>query len=130
MILTIYDSDVLIQEVRQAGVHGYVRKRDSDRDLISAIQALVSNKTSYPPALTPNMHRPLKRDRGKPQPGLTTRQKEIVKLLAQGFHSGKIAEMLGISNEDRGDTQTEYLFEDELPFDGGSGPVCDPQWDH
>src|SRR5437588_3559679 len=97
LILTIHDSDVLIQEMRQAGVHGYVRKHDSDRDLISAIQALVSNKPFYLPAMTPNMHRPLKRDRGRPQPGLTTRQKEIVKLLAQGLHSGKIAEMLGIS---------------------------------
>ncbi|PYU23562.1 MAG: hypothetical protein DMG30_11165 [Acidobacteria bacterium] len=44
LILTIHDSGVLMQEMRQAGVHGYVRKRDSDRDLISAIQALVSNK--------------------------------------------------------------------------------------
>ncbi|PYU19415.1 MAG: DNA-binding response regulator [Acidobacteria bacterium] len=99
LILTIHDSDVLIQEMRQAGVHGYVRKHDSDRDLISAIQALVSNKPFYLPAMTPNMHRPLKRDRGRPQPGLTTRQKEIVKLLAQGLHSGKIAEMLGISKK-------------------------------
>ena len=99
LILTIHDSGVLMQEMRQAGVHGYVRKRDSDRDLISAIQALVSNETFYLPAMTPNMHRPLKRDRGKPQSGLTTRQKEIVKLLAQGLHSGKIAEMLGISKK-------------------------------
>jgi len=50
LILTIHDSDVLIPEMRQAGVHGYVRKHDSDRDLISAIQALVSNETFYPPA--------------------------------------------------------------------------------
>jgi len=45
------------------------------------------------------MHRPLKRDRGKPQSGLTTRQREVVKLLAQGLHSEKIAEMLGISKK-------------------------------
>jgi len=99
LILTIHDSDVLIPEMRQAGVHGYVRKGDSDRDLISAIQTLASDRTFYLPAMTPNMHRPLKRDRGKPQPGLTTRQKEVVKLLAQGFHSGKIAEMLGINKK-------------------------------
>src|SRR5207302_4740829 len=52
LILTIHDSGVLMQEMRQAGVHGYVRKRDSDRDLISAIQALVSNETFYLPAMT------------------------------------------------------------------------------
>src|SRR5438309_3101475 len=51
LILTIHDSDVLIQEMRQAGVHGYVRKRDSDRHLISAIKALVKNESFYPTEL-------------------------------------------------------------------------------
>jgi len=49
--------------------------------------------------MTTNIHRLRKRDRGKPQPRLTTRQREVVKLLAQGLHSEKIAEMLGISKK-------------------------------
>jgi DNA-binding NarL/FixJ family response regulator len=97
LIFTIHDSDVLIEEVRQAGAHGYIRKSESDRDLISAIKALVGNKTFYPPAMTTNLHQPLKRDRRKPQLFLTPRQKEIVTLLAKGLRSEKIAEMLGIS---------------------------------
>jgi len=99
LIFTIHDSDVLIREMQQAGAHGYIRKGESERDLISAIKTLLSNKTFYPPVMTTNMHRPRKGDRGKPQPRLTTRQKEIVKLLAQGLHSGKIAETLGISKK-------------------------------
>ena len=99
LILTIHDSDVLIQEMRQAGVHGYVRKGESERDLIPAIKTLLSNKAFYPSVMTTNIHRLRKRDHGKPQPRLTTRQREVVKLLAQGLHSEKIAEMLGISKK-------------------------------
>ena len=99
LILTIYDSDDLIEELRQAGAHGYIRKSESDRELISAINALVNNKTFYPLVTTTNTHQSLKRVSRKPQARLTARQKEVVKLLAQGFHSGKIAEMLGISKK-------------------------------
>ncbi|PYU27025.1 MAG: hypothetical protein DMG30_00475 [Acidobacteria bacterium] len=76
-----------------------IRKGESERDLIPAIKTLLSNKAFYPSVMTTNIHRLRKRDRGKPQPRLTTRQREVVKLLAQGLHSEKIAEMLGISKK-------------------------------
>jgi DNA-binding NarL/FixJ family response regulator len=100
LMLTIHDSDDLIQELRQAGVHGYIRKSESDQDhLISAVKALVTNKSFFPRLITPNAHRPFKSDRRRNKPRLTTRQKEIVKLLAQGIRSEKIAETLGISRK-------------------------------
>jgi DNA-binding NarL/FixJ family response regulator len=100
LMLTIYDSDDLIHELRQAGVHGYIRKSESQQDhLISAVKALVTNKPFFPPSITPNTHRPFKSDRRHNKPRLTTRQKEIVKLLAQGIRSEKIAGMLGISRK-------------------------------
>lgn len=100
LILTIHDSDDLIQELRQSGVHGYIRKSESNRDhLVSAIKAVVTNKAFFPPLIAANTHRPFKSDRRQAKPRLTTRQKEIVKLLAQGIRSEKIAETLGISRK-------------------------------
>lgn len=95
LILTVHDSDALIQETRQAGAHGYICKRESERDLIAAIKALASNKTFFPAAMTADTHRPFNSER-RTQPRLTSRQKEIVKLLAEGLHSEKIAARLGI----------------------------------
>lgn len=95
LILTVHDSDVLIQQTREAGAHGYIRKVDAERDLISAIKALVSNQNFYPPKLTTDF--PQTNNCRKAQSRLTTRQKEIVRLLAEGLRTDKIAGRLGIS---------------------------------
>jgi DNA-binding NarL/FixJ family response regulator len=99
LILTVHDSDELIHELCQAGAHGYIRKSESDRELISAIKTLVTNKTFYPPVTPTDTHRSLKPKRRNAQPRLTTRQKEVVKFLAEGFSSAKIGKTLGITRK-------------------------------
>ena len=42
LILSVHFSDQLIRDIVEAGVHGYIMKSDSDRDLISALEKLVS----------------------------------------------------------------------------------------
>ena len=99
LILTVHENDELIDELRRAGVHGYVLKSAPDRDLVSAIKTVLKNQTFYPAATTPAVHRPRKSDGGNSKPRLSDRQKEIVRLLSQGRSSAKIAEMLGISQK-------------------------------
>jgi DNA-binding NarL/FixJ family response regulator len=84
LMLTIYDGDKLIDKMQRAGAHGCLRKADVSRDLIRAITAVTKNRTFYASELT-STHR------------LTTRQREIVKLLAQGRTSKEIAVRLDIS---------------------------------
>jgi DNA-binding NarL/FixJ family response regulator len=97
LMLTVYDSDTLIEEMQRAGAHGCLRKADASRDLISAIKTLLRNKEFYPQRLTSITHRGSKIGDQKPLPSLTARQREIVKLLAQGRSSEEIALTLGIS---------------------------------
>jgi DNA-binding NarL/FixJ family response regulator len=99
LILTVHDNDELIEEMQRVGVHGCVFKSAPDRDLVYAIKAVLKNQTFYPTATAPTAHRPRKSEAGKPKPRLSDRQKEIVRLLAQGRSSKKIAEMLGISQK-------------------------------
>jgi len=40
LILTVHDSEVLAQQVLQAGARGYLLKSDVGRDLITAVDAL------------------------------------------------------------------------------------------
>ena len=98
LMLTIYDSDPLIEEMQQAGAHGYLRKADASRDLVCAINTLLQKKRFYPQGLTRIMHRGSKTDQ-KPLPTLTARQKEIVRLLVQGRTSGEVAQSLCISTK-------------------------------
>lgn len=97
LMLTIYDGETLIEEMQRAGAHGCLRKADVSRDLILAIKTLLQNKEFYPQRLTSITHRGSKIGDQKPLPSLTARQKEIVRLLAQGRSSEEIAAALGIS---------------------------------
>jgi len=96
LILTIYDSDVLRQEMRQLGVHGYIVKRNAGRDLVPAVTALLSNRLFFP-EWNSFRHRPLARGTKKIPRRLTPRQTEVVKLLAEGMRNDKIVKKLGIS---------------------------------
>jgi DNA-binding NarL/FixJ family response regulator len=74
-----------------------LRKADASRDLISAIKTLLQNKEFYPQRLTSITHRGSKIGDQQPLPALTTRQREIVRLLAEGCTSEEVAATLGIT---------------------------------
>jgi DNA-binding NarL/FixJ family response regulator len=40
VMFSMYESDALVREARRAGAHGYVRKSEAGRDLISAIESV------------------------------------------------------------------------------------------
>jgi two-component system response regulator NreC len=99
LVVTFYDGHNLIEELQRAGVHGCLRKADVSRDLICAIETLLHKERFYPPGVTTIMHRGSKTDDQKSLPPLTVRQREIVKLLAQGRTSEEVAQSLGISTK-------------------------------
>jgi DNA-binding NarL/FixJ family response regulator len=105
LVLTMYDSDPLIQQVLQAGARGYLLKSDAGRDLVSAIDALRRNKTFFTPKVSQmvlegyldNSPREIAVE-GEPESlRLTSRQREIVQLLAEGKSSKEVAAVLGLS---------------------------------
>jgi DNA-binding NarL/FixJ family response regulator len=105
LVLTMYDSDPLIQQVLQAGARGYLLKSDAGRDLVSAIDALRRNKTFFTPKVSQMVlegyldKSPKDREaEGEPESlRLTSRQREIVQLLAEGKSSKEVAAVLGLS---------------------------------
>lgn len=104
LILSMHYSDQLIREILEAGVRGYIVKSDSDRDLIIAVETLARHKPFFTPRATEvmltnfnagkttNLDGPERfRDR------LTSREREIVQLLAEGKSSKEVASSLNIS---------------------------------
>ena len=49
LVLTMYDSDPLVQQMLEAGARGYILKSDAVRDLVTAVDALRRNKTFLTP---------------------------------------------------------------------------------
>jgi DNA-binding NarL/FixJ family response regulator len=107
LVLTMYDSDPLIQQVLQAGARGYLLKSDAGRDLVSAIEALRRNKTFFTPKVSQMVlegyldKNPKDKDKEPESEAeslrLTSRQREIVQLLAEGKSSKEVAAVLGLS---------------------------------
>jgi DNA-binding NarL/FixJ family response regulator len=103
LILTLHFSDQLVREIVQAGVRAYIMKSDADRDLIAAVEALSNHRPFFTARaadmLLDGFRRPktdidtdtVIRNR------LTTREREIVQLLAEGKSSKEVAVALGIS---------------------------------
>jgi DNA-binding NarL/FixJ family response regulator len=104
LVLTMHDSDPLIQRVLEAGARGYLLKSDAARDLVAAVDALRCNKTFFTPKVAQLVLEGYldknPRESASPEGGsfrLTDRQREIVQLLAEGKSSKEVASALGLS---------------------------------
>lgn len=103
LILSQHYSDQLIREIVDAGVRGYIVKSDSDRDLLIAVETLAKHKPFFTPHATEvilgsfNTGGPVREIPELIRDRLTSREREIVQLLAEGKSSKEVASSLGIS---------------------------------
>jgi len=103
LILSVHYSDQLIRDILEAGVRGYIVKSDSDRDLAIAVETLANHKPFFTPRATEvilgnfNGTRPSNDLPESVRDRLTSREREIVQLLAEGKSSKEVASSLGIS---------------------------------
>ncbi|URM96184.1 response regulator transcription factor [Actinomadura madurae] len=100
LILSMYDNEQYLFEALKAGASGYVLKSVADRDLLHAVRAAMRGEPFlYPAAVTVLIREFLARDRDGDGPDgiLTPREEEIIKLIAEGYSSKQIAELLTIS---------------------------------
>ncbi len=101
VVLTIYNNEKCVVESLRAGAKAYVLKESCSDDLIHAVHEAASNHFYLGPPLSERAIRAymertpdLSLD---PQNALTTREREILNLLAQGWTNVKIASHLYIS---------------------------------
>lgn len=103
LILSAHYSDQLIREIVEAGARGYIVKSDSDRDLVIAVETLANHKPFFTPRATEvilgNFNTGGQRSKipEEIRDRLTSREREIVQLLAEGKSSKEVANFLCIS---------------------------------
>jgi len=104
LVLTIHSSDEYVLPVLKAGADGYMLKYDTQADLITAIKNILSGKQYLSPGVSKQVIK------GYLEGGisvksksswdtLTKREREIVKLIAEGYKNREIADYLCISEK-------------------------------
>ena len=91
LILTMHRGEDYVARAINAGARGYVLKDAPVAQLISALQALAAGGSFFPADIAKVMKR------GAPAPELSTRQREILEYLLEGYSNKEIAKLLGIS---------------------------------
>lgn len=98
LILTTFDdSDVVLEGIR-AGARGFLLKDVSYERLRAAIRAIAEGATVFQPAVTERLLRAgsaLRLCANAPPEALTSREAEVVRLMAGGYSNREIARALG-----------------------------------
>lgn len=107
LILTMHDSDNLVREVLRAGARGFLLKSDAGRDLLAAVDALQSQRTFFTTRVSQMVldgflnreQTPADCDNeiAPPVEVLTSREREVIQLLAEGRTSKEVAVTLNLS---------------------------------
>jgi two-component system, NarL family, response regulator NreC len=101
LVLTMHRSDDYFFAVLKAGASGYVLKAAETNELIGAIRAVARGEVFLYPTvaqlLLQDYLNRLNEPGGAAGPALTPREKEILRLLAEGYSNKEIADRLVVS---------------------------------
>ncbi len=101
LILTMHENEEYIRQVLAAGALGYVLKDAAAHDLLGAIRAVYQGEAVLSPAITRLVIEDYLRwgDIRPPDStnGLTSREREVLQLIAEGYTNKEIAEILCLS---------------------------------
>ena len=104
LVLTMHRDKEYLHQAISSGAHGYLLKEDADSELFSAIDKVKQGKIYVSPKLSEyltedwaRIHRGEHDVASEIEP-LTTRERQILKLVAEGKSSKEVASLLNISN--------------------------------
>ena len=97
IFLTIHTEARLAAEAMRSGASGYLLKQAAGNELFDAIHAAMSGRTYLTPLITGDVLRKLTSPSDAAERELTPRQRDVLRLLAQGKRMKEIASELDIS---------------------------------
>ena len=105
LVLTVRRDEQFIEAALRAGAEGYVLKSDSRAELFSAVHRVASGKGYISPSALDRMvtafTKTSDRSPGRPRPAgaLTNREQEVITLIAKGYRTREMAELMSLSHK-------------------------------
>ena len=100
IVLTTFDLDEYVYAALQAGASGFLLKDVRPDELVDAIRVVAAGNSLFGPAAAKRLIESFAQPRPAPSPALgqlTEREREILRLLAQGLSNAELAERLYVS---------------------------------
>jgi len=101
LMLSGYSDDRHVQQAVDAGAAGYLMKQAASTDVLRAIREACKGNVYFSPSIARRTLRRLQnrdpRSRTTGAPALTSRETEVVKLIAEGYSSKRIAVLISRS---------------------------------
>lgn len=96
ILLTMYKEEQYVLEALRAGVSGYVIKSQAGEDLVQAIHEVSKGSVYLSPVVTGTVVKAYLEGRESSEP-LTSRERAVLQLIAEGKTTKEIAQLLGLS---------------------------------
>jgi len=102
LVLTMHAEEAYLEAVLEAGASGYLGKANADRDLVEAVHAVARGEIFVQPTAARVLAQGARRrdeqatERARYE-RLTDREREVMRLIAEGYTAPEIGEQLAIS---------------------------------
>ena len=97
LALSMHKDSVYVREILRAGARGYLLKDAFDRDLLTAVRAVARGEGYLSPAVSDAVLSDYRKHVTDPLDLLTSREREVLQLIAEGKTNKEIASLLGLS---------------------------------
>ena len=95
--LSMHKDSVYVREILRAGARGYLLKDSGAADLVAAIRAVASGESYLSPAVSNAVLDDYRHHATNPIDLLTSREREVLQMLAEGKTNKEIAGVLNLS---------------------------------
>ena len=97
LIFTMHDSEELIRDLLEAGARGYLLKSDAKGFLVNAIESLAAHRPYFTARVSETLLESYLTRAPTTPTTLTSRERSVVQLIAEGHSNKQIASILSIS---------------------------------